>query len=396
MGMRIAMLGTRGLPATYGGVEHHVEEVGRRLVERGHQVTVYSQSHYGAGQAGTQHLGMDVVKVPSMPMRSLEAITHSALSSMAALARGHDVMHYHAIGPGLLAPLPRVFSRTAIVQTIHGLDADRDKWGRGARTLLQLGTWMSARVPHRTLTVSAALRDHYAERYRRSCDYIPNGTSPHEHRPASLIENRHGLTTSGYLLYVGRLVPEKRPDLLIRAFADVETDRRLVIVGGSSYTDEYVERLQELAGRDERVLLTGYAYGEELDELFSNAALFVQPSSLEGLPLTLLEAIGSELPLVVSDIPPHLEIVGTSRRGAQIFRTDDRSALTRAITDALADLGAQSHGASQIARDVLPRFDWERCTDLVEQVYRDVVRGQGTPTLPRHRESVPSPGRVAV
>ena len=369
MTLRIAMLGTRGLPATFGGIEHHVEQVGRRLVERGHQVTVYSERGYSGRTENGSHLGMSVVQVPSVHSRSLEALTHAAVSTAAALRAGHDVMHYHAVGPGVMAPIPRVLSRAAVVQTIHGLDAERDKWGRGARALLRGATWMSARVPHQTVTVSAALAEHYATRYDRAAVHIANGITARPARTPELISAKHGLGVRDYLLFVGRLVPEKRPDLLLRAFRRVETDLRLAIVGGSSYTDGYVEELQALARDDDRVVLTGYAFGDELDELFANAALFVQPSALEGLPLTLLEAIGSRLPVAVSDIPPHLEVVGRDRPGARVFAVDDEDALVASISAALRDLEAERSESATVAADVLGRFDWDRCAEELEQVY---------------------------
>ncbi|WP_435745237.1 glycosyltransferase family 4 protein [Nocardioides sp. SYSU DS0663] len=369
MSLRIAMLGTRGLPATFGGIEHHVEQVGRRLVERGHEVTVYSQRGYSGQRGTTTHHGMTVVQVPSVASRSLEALAHAGLSTVAAMHARHDVLHYHAVGPGVAAPLPRAVSHAAVVQTIHGLDAERDKWGRGARAMLRGATWLSARVPHRTVTVSATLKDHYAARYGRECTYIPNGTSPRPRAELSAAARDAGVEPGRYVLFVGRLVPEKRPDLLIRAWADVPTDLRLVVVGGSSYTDEYVEELHALAAADDRVLMPGYAFGDELDGYFSSAGLFVQPSALEGLPLTLLEAVGSRLPSVVSDIPPHLEVVGGDRPGARVFATDDRADLVRALSTALADLDGERRAAGVLADDVLARYDWDRCTDELEQVY---------------------------
>ena len=374
MSLRIAMIGTRGVPATFGGIEHHVEQVGQRLVERGHQVTVYSETGYSGASGTTTYLGMKVVQVPSVQRKSLEALAHAAASTAAAMRSRHDVLHYHAVGPGVLAPLPRYLSRAAVVQTIHGLDAERDKWGRGARTMLQVATWMSARVPDRTVTVSAALEQHYATKYGRSSIRIVNGTTPRKPQDLTAEQRERGLRPGEFLLFVGRLVPEKRPDLLIKAFAGVETDKRLVVVGGSSYTDDYVAHLHDLAKDDERVLLPGYAFGEELDAYFGNAALFVQPSALEGLPLTLLEALGgSRLPVVVSDIPPHLEVVEGSRAGARVFPTGDQAALTSAISTALADLPGETAAAERLADDVMQRYSWDRCTDELEQVYLAVT-----------------------
>ena len=391
MGLKIAMLGTRGVPATFGGVEHHVEEIGRRLVDRGHEVTVYSQSKYLGESRVQEYLGMRVVRVPTLPTRSLEAIAHSAMSTVAAMTGGYDVVHYHAVGPGLVAPLPRYLGRARVVQTIHGLDGDRAKWGRVAQTILNLATWMSARVPHETVTVSGALADHYRDRYGRECATIVNGMTPRFARRADIIRSKYGLEPGSYALFVGRLVPEKRPDLLIKAFGELDTDARLVVVGGSSYTDSYVDELRGLAARDDRVLMPGYVYGDELDEFFTNARTFVQPSALEGLPLTLLEAMGSGTPIIASDIPPHLEVVGRSRTGARLFQEGDLGGLVEALQwvekDPMAERRAASLESSYVARN----FDWNTCVDRLEAVYAGRPVPAPTPALGVHR----TPARVA-
>ncbi|MAS54335.1 MAG: glycosyltransferase family 4 protein [Nocardioides sp.] len=373
MSLKIAMLGTRGLPASFGGVEHHVEQIGARLVERGHQVTVYSQSRYGDGEPLTEHLGMRVVTMPTVPVRGFEALCHSALSTVHGLFRGHDVFHYHAVGPGLLSPLARFGSRGAVVQTVHGLDADRAKWGGGARSVLNAATWLSARVPDTTITVSQALADHYAARYERACEYVPNGVNMKPRRHPQLIRDAYGLSGRDYFLFVGRLVPEKRPDLLLKAFAQVRTDKKLVLVGGSSHTDDYVEELRALAAQDPRVIMPGYLYGDVLDELFTNAAGFVQPSALEGLPLTLLEAMGSGLPVVVSDIDPHLEIVGRDRAGARVFRDGDQVGLTDALRKVAEDTATEKASSVAMRDSVLSVYDWSACVDALEGVYETAV-----------------------
>ncbi len=387
------MLGTRGVPATFGGVEHHVEQIGTRLVERGHSVTVYSQSHYSRERI-TEHQGMSVVTLPTVPVRSLEAISHAAMATVHGIFRGHDVFHYHAVGPGLVSPLARWGSRAAVVQTVHGLDADRAKWGGGARGVLNLATWMSARVPDRTITVSRSLAEHYASRYGRSATYVPNGINTKPQRDPWLIRQRHGLKGGDYLLFVGRLVPEKRPDLLLEAFAGLETDKKLVMVGGSSYTDDYVAELQRLAERDPRVIMPGYVYGAELDELFSNAAGFVQPSALEGLPLTLLEAMGSDLPVVVSDIDPHLEVVESDRPGARVFADGDAAGLQAALVRMLADQTDEGSAADQLRRSTLSSYDWTAAVDALEVIYRSALQGprrqRTTTVVDAHGQPVPA------
>src|SRR4051812_39489040 len=231
--MRIAVIGTRGVPATFGGIEHHVEEVGSRLAARGHDVTVYCRANY-VPRGATKHKGMRLVRLPTVSSKRLDATVHSALSTVRALGRGYDIVHFHALGPGVMTPVTQYASRARIVQTIHGLDDERAKWGSGARTLLRGGGWLSAPVPDATVVVSRTLADHYLTKYGRPTTYIPNGVVPPSSSfPPREITTRFGLHGGDYVLFVGRLVPEKAPDALVRAFRQVPGEVRLVIAGGS-------------------------------------------------------------------------------------------------------------------------------------------------------------------
>ncbi len=371
--LKIAMVGTRGVPATFGGVEHHVEELGARLVERGHHVTVFCRANYGDQTDLSEYRGMQLVYQPTIRAKHLEAIVHSGVATLSAMRSPFDVIHYHAIGPGAPSPIPRYLSKKAVVQTIHGLDGERAKWGSAASTMLRGATWLSAKVPDATIVVSRALGEHYELVYGRECVYIPNGVSPKRARQPNVIATKYGLSAGGYVLFVGRLVPEKNVDLLLRAFRDVPGDRRLVIAGGSSYTDEYSETLRELASLDERVIMTGYVYGEELDELYTNAAVFVIPSALEGLPLTLLEAIGSGIPVIASDLPAHTEVIKQDGPGARLVGVNDEAALTAAIANVLERLDDERAGAEAITGSVLQHYNWDLATDMLESTYLDVI-----------------------
>jgi glycosyltransferase involved in cell wall biosynthesis len=371
--LRIAMVGQKGIPATFGGIEHHVEELGARLAAMGHDVTVYCRTSYPTEQVD-RHRGMRLRYLPTAGTKHLDAIAHSAVSTAAAMFAGHDVVHYHALGPGLLAPLPRYLSRAKVVLTVHGLDNERAKWGPAARAVLGAAHRMSATVPDRTVVVSKALRQHYADTFGRPAVYIPNGVDEPLPRPARRIEREFGLTPGSYLLFVGRLVPEKAPDQLIRAYRQVSGDRRLVLVGDSSFTDEYVGELRRLADTDPRVLFTGYAYGDLLGELYSNAAAFVLPSLLEGLPLTLLEAASYGLPLVVSDIAPHREVLGGDGPGRRVFPAGNERALASVLTGVLDRADAERDGAARVRAQILAGYQWREAARSVERVYQDVVR----------------------
>ena len=386
--LRIGMIGLRGVPAQSGGIERHVEELSARLVDRGHDVTVFCRPGY-APDTGPTYRGIRLRTLPTVHVRGGEALLHSGFGAIAASGHRFDIAHFHAMGPGLFTPMSRTFAHCAIVQTIHGLDEQRDKWGGGAQRLLRAGALLSAHVPDEVLVVSHALGDHYRDRYRRYTTYLTNGVPSTGPVDLGLLSGL-GLTPGQFLVSVGRLVPEKDPELLIRAYRDVPGDLPLVVVGGSGDTDDYVERLQRLAAADPRVRLVGPRYGAELAALFAGARLFVQPSLLEGLPITLLEAAAYGVPLLASDIAPHREVIRRAGPGRAMFRAGDREALTAALRTSLSvDHEMASASARMFRDDVGARYDWDVATDLLEEAYQRALRhrtGERTPTpmtLPR-------------
>jgi glycosyltransferase involved in cell wall biosynthesis len=251
-------------------------------------------------------------------------------------------------------------------------------------------------VPDRTIVVSKSLQGAYRDRYGRETVHIVNGTPEVTPRPAAAITERWGLTRGSYVLSVGRLVPEKAPEHLLAAFADVPGDTRLVLAGGSSHTDEYVSDLHTMAASDPRVIMAGYVYGAELEELYSNAAAFVLPSLLEGLPLTLLEAASYGCSIVASDIPPHVEVVGSCGPGARLFPTGDIPALTKALTEALqAPPDEERAGADALSARVRATYSWDRATTETEALYAELIARKGTGPVARWRTRGRRPDEVA-
>lgn len=364
--LRIVMIGQKGLPATYGGIEHHVEQIGRRLADRGHRVTVFCRRSYGPVREGP-FLGMRLRTAPTLATKHLDALVHSTTSSLLALGERSDVVHYHGLGCAVTAPVPKYLSTARIVLTVHGLDHQRDKWGRAAKGLMSAGHWISHHVPDCTVAVSRELFGHY-EALGVSCAYIPNGVEATAAPSERLLEPL-GVQPGRYVLFVGRLVPEKRPDLLVTAFRTLPGDHRLVLVGGPSFTEAYVHELEVLARADARVLMPGYVYGERLAALYHHASAFVQPSALEGLPLTLLEAVAAGTPVIASDIAPHRELLDPSGAGGRLFPAGDGPALARTMARVLADPVAEHRGASVLREQVLRHYSWDSATTQLEQVY---------------------------
>jgi glycosyltransferase involved in cell wall biosynthesis len=372
--LRITMIGTKGVPATFGGVERHVEELGARLVERGHKVTVHCRRSYSGSDAPASHRGMRLVTRGSVATKHFDALTHSALAAVEATVEGADVVHFHAIGPSIFSILPRLRRRSATVVSVHGLDYQRDKWGGVASRLLRVGEWTAGRFPDATICVSRSLEVHFRRRFaKRRIRYVPNGVPPATLRPARLIRDELGLDAGGYVLWVGRFVPEKAPELLLEAFAGVDTGKRLVLAGGAQFDDEYGARLERLAQSDPRVVLPGYVGGTLLEELYSNAALFVLPSRLEGLPIALLEAMSYGVPTLASDIDCHVEIIGSDEQYGRLCRAGDAADLRRGIEAALAAASEPDVRAARARRMVERNYAWPDVVSKVEDVYAEVV-----------------------
>lgn len=369
------MIGQKGVPATHGGIERHVEELGERLVRLGHEVTVFTRPHYTDPRL-TEFRGMRLKSLPTIRTKHLDAILHSLLATFACWRGGYDVVHYHAAGPCLASPLARLRGRK-VVATIHGQDWRRGKWGPFASGVLRLAEWVALRVPHATISVSATLADAYRTDAGRTVDFIPNGITV-ESGDDTTVLREFGLADRAYLLFAGRLVPEKGAHYLIDAHARLSTQMPLVIAGESSNTEEYVRSLRNSAGSS--VVFTGYQYGARLAALFRHAALFVLPSDLEGLPIVLLEALGYGVPVLASDIAPNIEVLGDNGRYFQASDVDD---LARALAECLGSLTSLRRESTALQIRAMHDYDWDQVTLQTEAVYERVrLGGRRQPSAP--------------
>lgn len=350
--LRVAMLGSRGVPANYSGVEKYVEEVGSCLAQRGAHVAVYCHAKY-VPQRG-HYRGMELRFVPTINTKHLETVVHTLLATLHALLQGEEIFHYQAIGPATLAWLPRLLGRKVVV-TVQGLDWDRAKWGPVARCYLKFGEWATCHSPHATIVVSQTLAQHYAQQHGKKTVHIPNGFEPPVRQPARLIKEL-GLHKDGYVLFVGRLSPEKGCHTLVQAFAQVQTDKRLVLAGRANYDDHYQDRLRAKAAGLDNVLFTGFVRGAMLQELYSNAYLVVLPSEIEGLSISLLEALSYGNCLLVSNVPENLEAVGGAGHS---FQTGDSTDLARHIQE-LVDQPEQVESArARVRARAANSMNWE-------------------------------------
>jgi glycosyltransferase involved in cell wall biosynthesis len=375
--MRIAHIGLKGLPGTYSGVETYVHELGTRLAQRGHDVTAYVRPQYTPRYVRDDD-GIRLVHLPTIQTKHLDATVHSFLAALHTILLKYDVVHFHTIGPGFFAPLSRM-SQARVVITIQRFDYFSGKWGWFARTCLRLGEQISLRAPHAAIVVAPFLQAHYQLLGRRT-EYIPNGVALPAVDAGIARIRELGLEPNRYVLFLGRLVPEKRPDWAIRAFQEIPDEAiRLVIAGGSSATDQYVRDLRKLAkSATDRILFTDAVYGPLKEELLANARVFVLPSALEGLPITLLEAMSYGRPCLVSDIPPHQDIIQDGENGF-LHRAADFDHLCERLSNALKAAPSELVGVGAAAREtVAERYDWEKIVDQIEHLY-EVVCGTAYP-----------------
>ncbi len=364
--MKIAMIGQKGIPATYGGIERHVEEIATRLVRRGHEVNVFSRLYYSKYRG--PYRGVGNKRLPSIRTKHFDAITHSALAMLYSILDKHDILHFHALGPSIFSAIPHAFGARTVV-TVHGLDWQRGKWGKFATWFLRACEKPAIAFPDETIVVSETLGEYFRERYGAETNVIPNGTNPGTIRAPNRIK-RLGLEKNKYVLWVGRLVPEKGCHYLIEAFRKVKTDLKLVMAGGSSFSDSYVDSLERLRGGDERIKMIGYVYGEVLDELWSNAYLVAQPSILEGLSISLIEALSFGRCVLVSDIPENIEVVGDSAVSFRTRDVQDLSSKLQLCLDHPEMVNATAERCKALAEE---KYSWPKLVEATEEVYKKAL-----------------------
>ena len=305
--LRIAMFGQKRL-SREGGVEIVVKELATRMLQDGHEVTCYNRSgHHVSGDEfdaaqEREYFGIKQKFVPTIEKKGLAAVSASFFAALCCAFGKYDIVHIHAEGPAFFCWIPKLFRKKVIV-TIHGIDWQREKWksGFGSKFIRQ-GEKNAVKYADEIIVLSKGVQTYFKNTYGRETSFIPNGVVRPEVKKAKVITEKFGLKENSYILFLGRLVPEKGIRYLIEAFKDIQTDKKLVIAGGSSDTDEFANELRELAKGDERILFTGFVQGQELEELYSNAYIYTLPSDLEGMPLSLLEAMSYGNCCLVSDI----------------------------------------------------------------------------------------------
>lgn len=367
--IRILQLGHKRIPSREGGIEIVVEELSTRMAKLGHEVTCYNRKRRQQGRHEHKnefYKGVHIKGVPTIDLKGLSAVSSSVSGAIGAAFGAYDVVHFHAEGTAVFCWIPKLFGKRVVV-TIHGLDWQRAKWGKLARFYIKCGEWCAVKFADEIIVLNRANQAYFRENYNRKTVYIPNGVNRPNIRRADQISRQYGLQKNDYILYLGRLVPEKGLKDLIRAFQKVSTDKKLVIAGGISDTKEFVKEIKQMAKQDKRILFTGFMEGNLLEELYSNAYLFVLPSEVEGMPISLLEAMSYGNCCLVSDIPGCTEVVEDQ---AVIFKQGNIRDLERKLQRMCEDEKMIERYRMHASDYICNKFDWNQTVEKTIRLYK--------------------------
>jgi glycosyltransferase involved in cell wall biosynthesis len=373
--LKIAFIGQKGIPATYGGIENFTEEVSLRLAKKGHRVTVYCRPHYTSWEGS--YRGVDLKKIKSIKTKHLDALSHTFLCSLDSLKNNFDIICYQALGPSSLCFVPRFLGKTKVFTLIHSLDWKREKWGRLAQFLIRMAEYPSILFPHKVAVVSDALKSYFEEKFNVRVEKITPGIKPAKFREPDRIKE-FGLERDKYILFLGRLVPEKGCHYLLEAFQNLDTDFKLFIGGDGCFSDEYLKKLHQK--KSDRIIFGGYVDEKLKEELFSSTYLFVLPSEMEGLPHTVLEALSYGKCVLASDIPENREASGPwgiNFKNKDVFDLKEKLRLLLARKDLVNSKNKER--MEYIGKN----YSWDKTADDLEKIFIDCFSiGRGTVTVP--------------
>lgn len=385
--MKIAMIGQKGIPAIHGGVERHVHDLSLKLAKKGHDVVVFSRKWYTGKNEDFELNSVKIVHTPSIYTKHLDAISHTFFSTIEAMKKKNniDVIHYHGVGPSLLAFLPRIFSpKIKVISTFHSIDRYHKKWNFFAKWILKLGERAACKFPHKTITVSRSLENYSTNEYDVKTIYIPNGVNSVEE-----LENyeeilkvndlkKFNLEKDKYLVMISRLVPHKGAHNLIQAFVNLKNkypenkkiqELKLAIVGGSAFTDKYVRDLHILASAQNDIIFTDFQSGNVLEELYAGAIALVNPSLSEGLPITVLQAMSHKKPVLVTNIAEHLELIKNPK---YIFNENDVRDLEEKLYNFLSEEKENWENEGKQNLEVIHKnYTWDNIVPQIIKVYNN-------------------------
>ena len=369
--MRIAILGHKRIPSREGGIEIVVKELATRMAEMGHSVTCFNRKgRHVSGEMfdekeKTEYCDVKLKSVWTLDKKGLAAMTSSFSAAISAAFGKYDVVHFHAEGPCAMMWIPKFFGKKCIA-TIHGLDHKRAKWGKFASWYIRTGEKCAVRFADEIVVLSENIKNYFKETYNRNTIFIPNGVSPAEKVEANEITKLYGIHKDEYILFLGRLVPEKGVKYLIQAYKELDTEKKLVIAGGASDSEEYQRELTSLAENDPRIIFTGFVEGRVFEELYSNSYIYVLPSDLEGMPLSLLEAMSYGNCCLTSDIHECAEVIGKYGITFKQGNAQDLKEKLRMLCD---DTKMVAMFKEQAADYICNRYNWDDVTNKTLKLY---------------------------
>lgn len=373
--MKIAIMGHKRIPSNEGGIEKGVEQHAVRMAAFGHDVAVYNRGGHNVfgkeydKKKLKEYKGVKIVTVPT-PKGSLGVIIYSLLAVIHAGFKRYDVISIRASGPCAMIPLAKFF-RLRVVASLHGIDSQRDKWGKFATKYLRYGEKQAAKRADVCLVLSKNMKDYIKKTYNADSVLFANGIDKPTYHVPEIIKEKYGLAKDSYILSLGRIVPEKGIHYLINAFRKCSTDKKLVIAGGAEANKNYYNELLELAKGDDRIIFTGFVQGQEIQEFYSNAYIFALPSNLEGMANALLEAMSYGNCCLISDIPENTEVVGEH---APWFKKGDENDLFDKLQELLNDSQRVKQYKDNAAPFILGKYNWDLIVEQMLRIYSgDVV-----------------------
>ncbi len=374
--LKIAMFGHKHFPSREGGVEIVVGELSTRMAALGHDVVCYNRSGHYVGEATENSLtngefkGVKVRSVFTVDAKGLAAASSSFFAALKCIFSHVDVVHIHAEGPALMCPLLKLFRKKVIV-TVHGLDWQSKKWNSGLGSkYIRLGEKAAVKYADEIIVLSKSTQEYFKQTYNRETVHISNGVEKPEICEVQLITENFALQKDNYILFLGRLVPGKGLKHLITAFKNIKTSKKLVIAGGASDTVDYANEIRNLAKDDDRIIFTGFVEGRMMAELYSNAYIYTLPSSLEGMPLSLLEAMSYGNACLVSDIPQCTEVVEDKGETVHIESSDDLQIALQKLCD---NPQIVDEYKSQAADFICSKYSWDDVVEKTLRLYKSVI-----------------------
>ncbi|MDM7994256.1 MAG: DUF1972 domain-containing protein [Acidobacteriota bacterium] len=364
--MKIAIIGTRGIPANYGGFETFAEECAAGLVSRGHQVTVYARAHYVSRTLKT-YRGARLVVLPTLQWKYTDTVAHTFLSILHALACRYDGILICNAANSIFAWMPRLFG-TPVVVNVDGIERHRRKWNRIGKAYYRLGEYLSTCCPNVIVTDARVIQQYYRDRYGAASVFIPYGATTQKQQGTDVLE-KCGLTPGDYFLYVSRLEPENNAHLVVQAFEKVRTPKKLAIVGDAPYAKEYIEKVR--ATQDPRIVFPGAIYGTGYWQLQANAYCYIHATEVGGTHPALIEAMGQGNIILANGTPENAEVLNSA---GLLYKKNDRNDLVRCLQD-IADNPDKYAGLKAAAAERARAFySWEAVIDQYERLFRNLAK----------------------